>query len=209
MKGGADRLTHYFKNSEKLAHNRKEISFRFLGIGINLTVDDGIFSKSKPDDGSLYLVEEILKLNPTGSLYDFGSGYGLMSLLLKKFMPNLSVSGIEINARAVDCAQVSAKQLGLDVEFKVGSVLDDVEGQYDWIITNPPIRAGKEVVYGFFTTAKEHLTPQGQLVVVIRRQQGAQSAAKFLLTQFKSVERLALRKGYEIWIAKNPLTSTL
>lgn len=176
---------------------------------MNLTVDDGIFSKSKPDEGSLMLLEELIRLNPKGRLCDLGSGYGLMTLVAKRMCPDLYATGIEINPRAVTCAQDSATKLGLEAEFITGDVLTQTDGSFDWIITNPPIRAGKEVVHGFLLKAKEHLSSDGSLLFVIRRQQGVASAVKFLEPHFAILERRLLKKGYEVWLAQKPLTSRL
>ncbi len=200
-------MTHYFSKPENIIQNRREFSFRFLGIQSTFTVDDGIFSKNQADFGSLLLVEEVIKRHESGSLLDLGSGYGLMSILLKQHLPQLEVSGIEINPRAVDCAQVSAKHLKLEVIFSEGDACLDVEGKFDVIITNPPIRAGKEIVFRFLSVAHDHLKDDGRLYFVIRRQQGVASAVKYIQDQFTSVERCILKKGYEVWIAKNPLTS--
>lgn len=200
-------MTHYFKNPENLPKNRREITFRFLGISASFIVDDGIFSKNKPDEGSLLLVQEVLDLEPEGKLLDLGSGYGLMTLLLKQHAPSLSVTGIEVNPRAHECALESAQLMKLDATFENADILEGFNGSYDWIITNPPIRAGKPVVYGFFKIAKGHLTPGGRLITVIRRQQGAASAAEELKRHFGEVRRLCLKKGYEVLEAKFPLTS--
>ncbi len=94
----------------------------------------------------------------------------------------------------------------MNVEFEVKDISLGFEGSYDWILTNPPIRAGKAVVYAFFKQASKHLTQNGKLVVVIRRQQGAASAFKELESLFQDVQCLDLRKGYEILMAQNPLT---
>ncbi len=177
-----------------------------MGILSTFTVDDGIFSKDKADFGSLLLVEEVIKRNETGSILDMGSGYGLMSILLKQHLSDVEVTGIEINPRALDCAQVSAKNLNLNLHFYEGDGCVDVEGKYDVIITNPPIRAGKDVVFNFLSTAQKHLKPEGHLYFVIRRQQGVASAVKHVQTLFEHCERCVLKKGYEVWIAKNPLT---
>ena len=200
-------MPHYFEHPKNRAHNRKEITFRFLGIETTLTVDDGIFSKEKPDEGSLLLVEELLKLDPKGSLCDLGSGYGLMSILLKIHQPQLFITGIEVNEWAHQCAQLSSQRLKLDLDFRCGDVLNTPLETYDIIITNPPIRAGKQVVYGFLSLAKAHLNPNGRLIFVIRRQQGVQSAVNFLQNQFEVLNRLTLKKGYEVWMAEKPLTS--
>ena len=199
-------MTHYFKNSENLPHNRKEIAFRFLGVNYTFSVDDGVFSKSKPDDGSLLLVENILKQKIQGKVLDLGSGYGLISLLLKHQQADLKVTAYEVNERAVECAVRTAQRMKLDVDFRNQDVLLGIEGQYDVVVTNPPIRAGKQVVYAFFDFANKHLVKDGCLYVVIRRQQGAASAFKALQQRFETVERIDLHKGFEIIKACKPLT---
>lgn len=199
-------MTHYFKNSEKLPHNRKEITFRFLGIFYTLQVDAGVFSKSKPDDGSLLLVENVLKHAPNGKVLDMGCGYGLISLLLKHQIKECDVTGVDVNERAITCANESAKAMKLDVNFINQDILSGLDGTFDCIVTNPPIRAGKKVVYAFFDYAQSHLNKDGGLYVVIRRQQGAASAYKALQERFAHVERLDLNKGFEILFAQNPLT---
>ena len=199
-------MTHYFKNSENLPHDRKEITFRFLGIHYTFTVDDGVFSKSKPDDGSLLLVENILKQRIQGKVLDLGSGYGLISLLLKHQQADLHVTAYEVNERAVECSERTAQRMKLDVDFRTQDVLSGIEGEYDVVVTNPPIRAGKQAVYAFFDLANKHLTKEGCLYVVIRRQQGATSAFKALKFRFESVERIDLHKGFEIIKACKPLT---
>lgn len=199
-------MTHYFKNSENLPHNRKDITFRFLGIYHSFDVDDGVFSKSKPDDGSLLLVENVLKQGIQGRALDLGSGYGLISLLLKHHVPELQVTAYEVNERAVECAVRTAQRMKFDVDFRNQDVLSGIDGEYDVVVTNPPIRAGKQVVYAFFDLANKHLVKDGCLYVVIRRQQGAASAFKALQQRFETVERIDLHKGFEIIKACKPLT---
>lgn len=199
-------MTHYFKNSENLPHNRKEITFRFLGIFYTLQVDAGVFSKTKPDDGSLLLVENVLKHNVKGKVLDMGCGYGLISILLKNHINDIDVTGIDVNERAIACANESAQKMKLDINFLNQDILLGLDDQFDCIVSNPPIRAGKKVVYGFFDFAQTHLNQEGMLFVVIRRQQGAASAFKALQERFEHVERIDLKKGFEILFAQNPLT---
>lgn len=202
-------MTHYFSKPSEIVQNRRELSFRFLGILSTFEVDDGIFSKNKADFGSLLLVEEVIKQNETGSILDLGSGYGLISLLLKQHLSDVKVKGIEINPRAVDCAQVSAQKAQLEATFEVGDVCTDVSGSYDVIVTNPPIRAGKNVVLKFLKNAHDHLKQDGRLYLVMRRQQGVASAIKAMQPLFASSTRLILKKGYEVWLLKKPLTLEL
>ena len=199
-------MTHYFKNSENSPHNRKEITFRFLGIYCTLQVDAGVFSKTKPDDGSLLLVENVLNYSVHGKVLDMGCGYGLISILLKHQIKDIDVTGMDVNERAIACAKESAQKMNLDIKFINQDILSGYDNQFDCIVTNPPIRAGKKVVYGFFDYAQTHLNQDGQLFVVIRRQQGAASAFKALQERFKVVQRIDLKKGFEILLAQNPLT---
>lgn len=177
-----------------------------MGIFYTLQVDAGVFSKTKPDDGSLLLVENVLKHAPKGKVLDMGCGYGLISLLLKHQIKELDVTGIDVNERAIICANESSKAMKLDVNFLNQDILLGLEDTFDCIVTNPPIRAGKKVVYAFFDYAQLHLNKDGGLYVVIRRQQGAASAYKALQERFAHVERLDLNKGFEILFAQNPLT---
>jgi 16S rRNA (guanine1207-N2)-methyltransferase len=65
-------------------------------------------------------------------------------------------------------------------------------------MTNPPIRAGKAVIYKMFEDAKAHLVPGGVLYLVIRKQQGAPSALKFLKELYGKAEVIERDGGY--WI---------
>jgi 16S rRNA (guanine1207-N2)-methyltransferase len=73
-----------------------------------------------------------------------------------------------------------------------------LDQSYDSILLNPPIRTGKETIYELYRNAYKHLNPQGSLIIVIRRQQGAASSFKELQSIFPSVNRIKLHKGYEI-----------
>lgn len=177
-----------------------------MGIFYTLQVDAGVFSKTKPDDGSLLLVENVLRNSIKGKVLDMGCGYGLISILLKNHINDLEVTGVDVNERAIACANESAQKMKLDINFLNQDILLGLDDRFDCIVTNPPIRAGKKVVYGFFDFAQTHLNQDGKLFVVIRRQQGAASAFKALQERFEWVERLDLKKGFEILFAQNPLT---
>ena len=199
-------MTHYFSKPDLIAQNRRDITFRFLGILSSFVVDDGIFSKDKADFGSLLLVETVLNRHSNGLVLDLGAGYGLMSILLKQHQNQFEVTGLEINSRALDCAIQSSHKQNLDILFEEKDVTENFEGHYDIIVTNPPIRAGKKVVERFIQQGALHLKENGSFYFVIRRQQGVASFVKYAQTQFKHCERCVLKKGYEVWIAKYPLT---
>ena len=191
-------MTHYFKNSENTPSNRRELSFRFLGLDLTLISDDGIFSKSKPDEGSLLLAQSAIEEKLSGRVLDMGCGYGLVGLLLKKFNPEVTIDGIDVNIKAVECAIASAERLGLEAHYAVKDGREDLGMSYEAILLNPPIRAGKATIFELYRNAYKHLKPQGALIIVIRRQQGSASSFKALQTLFPAVSRIKLHKGYEI-----------
>ena len=88
-------------------------------------------------------------------------------------------------------------------------VYSGVEGNtFTDIITNPPIRAGKNVIYRMFDEAYDHLETGGRLWVVIRKQQGAPSAKKQIDETFRQLRDHQQRsKGYYILFAQETLTN--
>ena len=88
----------------------------------------------------------------------------------------------------------------MQAEALLSDGFERVEGMFDAVITNPPIRAGKAVIYKMFEDAKTHLVPGGALYLVIRKQQGAPSALKFLKTLYDRAEVIARDGGY--WIIR-------
>ncbi len=106
---------------------------------------------------------------------------------------------VDVNERAVALAQKNLKANRLaNARAYLSDALTGVESGLDFCVTNPPIRAGKAVIYGFFTQAAEKLKPGGKLYIVIRKQQGAPSAMKYLATIFEKVSVLEKEAGY--WI---------
>ncbi|WP_249728674.1 methyltransferase, partial [Bacillus paralicheniformis] len=56
------------------------------------------------------------------------------------------------------------------------------------ILTNPPIRAGKETIFPFYDGAYDRLVPSGELLLVIQKKQAAPSAVSYLEEKFSEVD---------------------
>ena len=80
--------------------------------------------------------------------------------------------------------------------------------KFDAIVTNPPIRAGKQVIYKMFEDASASLKAGGALYLVIRKQQGAESCVKYLKTLFDTVEKLDKSAGFWVLKAAEPKEAT-
>lgn len=190
-------MNHYFTSDPSRKPNRKNIDFRFLGISETFISDDGVFSKDTLDFGSRVLLETVLERKPQGDLLDLGCGLGYMGVLLKKYCPELNVTMIDINETAVELAGENSALYRQNNRCICNDGIAGIEDCFDVIVFNPPIRTGKENIYAMFDDALKHLKDQGYLYIVIRRQQGAESAVRYL-DQFAKTEVLEKKKGY--WV---------
>lgn len=69
---------------------------------------------------------------------------------------------------------------------------------HDIVVTNPPIRAGKDVVYGFFAAAQQLLKEGGRFYAVISKNQGAKSSAAHLESLFSEVNVIAKKGEFRV-----------
>ena len=190
-------MSHYYTDNHNLPSDRKEISFRFSGLDYTFITDIGVFSKSGVDYGTRVLLESIPQLK--GTLLDVGCGYGVISVVCAKTF-GVDVTGVDVNSRAVELTLANAEKNGVAVKAMVSDGYEKVDGCFDTILTNPPIRAGKQVVHAILEGAYAHLNVGGCLYAVIRKQQGAPSAKKKIEEVFGQCEVISKDAGY--WILK-------
>ena len=195
-------MGYYFDENPTLESNIREIKFSLYGQNYTYFTDNGVFSKSKVDEGSYIFLKVLLPLHLTGRILDLGCGYGPIGLTIALNSPEARVDLADINSRALALASRSGERLNLNnrVTFLHSDIFEKIEGPYDSIVVNPPIRAGKVVTYRMYLESKQYLIDGGSLYVVIRRKQGAESALKYIETVFENVSVLHKEKGY--WIIK-------
>ncbi|MFK4879262.1 class I SAM-dependent methyltransferase [Lactococcus petauri] len=187
----------YYEDNRDLAHDVQELSVELLGLPLHFLTDAGVFSKNAIDYGSRVL---LYNFQPEGAktLLDVGCGYGTLALTLAKKY-GLKATLVDVNSRALDLAKKNADKNNIEVnDIFLSNIYDQVEGKFDAIISNPPIRAGKEVVHTILSDAYEHLNDGGHLTIVIQKKQGAPSAQKKMKDVFDNCEIVAKDKGYYI-----------
>ena len=188
-------MSHYFTNDTQLRENRREISFRFLGIDYTLDTDDGVFSKNGLDQGTEVLLNVVCNEPVTGRVCDLGAGIGVVGVVLNSHF-DVEVTGMEVNERAKNLANDNYKRYDVKGEVQLH---DGVTGEYEWVVSNPPIRAGKVVLYRLFEESYQALSNKGSFIFVIRKQHGAKSAEAKCLELFGNCELLKKSKGYYIY----------
>ncbi len=192
--------SHYYINDDKLASKPRIVNFEINGVKFAFNSDQGVFSKNELDQGSRILIETLLPLTLKGKMLDMGCGIGPIGLTLAYFSPSLTVTCSDINTRALALCKSNAHSLALDqrVTCLQSDIYQNIEGQYDSIVSNPPIRCGKKVTYQIYLGAKSHLIDGGSLYVVVRKAQGALSVKAYLEEIYGNVEVLERSKGYYI-----------
>lgn len=190
-------MAHYYTNNLDLKSEETDIHFRYRNHDIVFVSDHGVFSKNKVDYGTRVLLDAIIIQENQKRLLDVGCGYGTIGISLKKEYSWLDVEMVDVNERAVHLANQSIKKNHLQniIAYK-SSVYENVQENFDLIVSNPPIRAGKKIVFDILEGAYCHLNQGGELLVVIQKKQGAPSAKKKMEEVFGNCEIIKRDKGY-------------
>ena len=186
----------YYAENPDAEHDIHDLRVQLLGEDFHFYTDAGVFSKKMIDYGSQALLS-VLNFSAGQSLLDLGCGYGPLGISLAK-VQNLKVTMVDINQRALELARKNARRNGVEVDIYQSNIYDQVKGRFDQIISNPPIRAGKQVVHDILEGAYDHLKPGGSLTTVIQKKQGAPSAKAKMAQVFGNVEVVKKDKGYYI-----------
>lgn len=191
---------HYYSKQPQSKSKPYTFSETLRGEMFQFTSDTGVFSKGEVDFGSRLLIEEFEDPQVQGDLLDVGCGYGPIGITLARTHPEKHVWMIDVNERALALTKENATKNNVgNITIVESDRLEAVKDQsFAAILTNPPIRAGKDVVHGIFSSSAAILCSKGELWVVIRKKQGAPSAEKKLRTLFERVEVVAREKGYYI-----------
>ena len=195
-------MTHYFENNTDLISNKRKLKLFINDRELYFWSDVGVFSNSKIDYGSFVFLKTLLQEDSKSTVLDVGCGYGVLGITLKIFDLCQHVDMVDINQRAVDLCNENIKYYNLnDANCFVSDGFNNVSKKYDMIVINPPIRAGKAVIYKMFEDSKNYLNTNGALYIVIKKDLGAPSAKNKLQEIYKNVEVINKNNGY--WIIKS------
>ena len=186
----------YYAENPDAAHDIHELRVDLLGEKMTFLTDAGVFSKKMVDFGSQLLLK-CLEVNEGETVLDVGCGYGPLGLSLVKAY-GVQVTMVDINNRALDLARQNAERNRVEAEIFQSNIYEQVEGKFDHVISNPPIRAGKQVVHEIIEKSRDFLKDGGDLTIVIQKKQGAPSAKNKMEDVFGNCEIVKKDKGYYI-----------
>ena len=188
---------HYYTHAPESESHPRRFTAAPLGRELSFWTDAGVFSKGELDKGTALLLENLPPL--TGRVLDLGCGWGAVGVTLKASQPHLEMVMCDVNERAIGLSMRNLQENGLSAQVCLSDGLAAFPGEtFDAVVSNPPIRAGKQVIYDLFRQSFDHLAPGGKLFLVIRKQQGAESAITYLKGFFQQV--ITLKKGGGFWI---------
>ena len=186
-------MAQYFDNVDIKSELRK-FDVKIFDLILKFNSDNGVFCKDRLDFGTRLLLESIPWNEVGDSILDVGCGYGPIGIIASK-MTDASVTMCDVNKRALHLAEMNCKDNNVSATVVESNCYENIQLRFDCIITNPPIRAGKKIVYEIVFGAKEHLNDNGLLFLVIHKDQGAKSLLKDLEKEYE-VEVLEKNKGF-------------
>lgn len=190
-------MAHYFTNEENLKSEIEKVIAEINGIPFYFYTDNGVFSKGELDFGTELLLKNFKYDDPNNkTLLDIGCGCGPIGIYASHL--GFAVDMSDVNKRAIHLSKMSLKEQGLNANVFESDAYKNIANKYDYIVSNPPIRVGKEKLYEIVMNAKEHLKDGGSLWIVVRKQQGAESMIRDMKNVYKTVEVIAKKKGFFI-----------
>ena len=194
-------MAYYFDKNTNVKSNEVTTRAEIGGKLYTFKTDNNVFSKRGLDFGTRTLLESIDIKNISGDVLDFGCGYGPIGIYIKS-NTEANVDMIDVNERALNLARSNASINKVNVNIFESDIYSNVEKKYDYIITNPPIRVGKKILYEILIKAKDYLKENGHLIFVINKDQGAKSTMRDM-EEYYSVKLIEKNKGFYVIDCQN------
>ena len=205
-----EKMSHYFSEKQEVKSDRKIIKYEIKNKKFEFVTDNGVFSKTKVDFGTdvmlkVFLRENLNRKSQKFDVLDIGCGYGVVSVVIKSFFENARTVSSDVNERALDLTRENLLKNGVvkaendDFEVRKSFVFDNISEKFDVILSNPPIRAGKQTIFQIYEQSFEHLNENGEFYCVIQTKHGAKSTQRKLEEVFGNCEPLEINAGYRIF----------
>lgn len=197
-------MSHYFSEVQDVKSAKKIINYEIKNEKFEFLTDNGVFSKTKVDFGTDVMLRTFLNENKKLEnirILDIGCGYGVVSVVLKRFFEKAKILLTDVNERALELTKENIQKNNRTDDFEVRKsfVFDNISENFDVILSNPPIRAGKQVIFEIYEKSFFHLNKNGEFYCVIQTKHGAKSTKKKLEELFGNCTTLVIEAGYRIF----------
>lgn len=194
-------MEHYYTKQPHSASQIKDVQFLIRDMEFTFLTGAGVFSMNKVDFGTEQLIRGLLDdiETPPDAILDLGCGYGALGIVLARVFPGTMVHMTDVNERALAlCRDNTIRNRVKNALVYESDSFDSIRLHFDVIASNPPLRAGKQVVYKLFKQAREHLRGQGTLYCVIQNKHGAESARRELQEIYGNCACIRKKAGYRV-----------
>ena len=190
-------MSQYFDNDKNIKNDKRLIKFNFNNKEFSIYSDNGVFSKDRFDYGTRVLLSNIDIFKLRGNVLDLGCGLGVVGIILGTFNKNISIDMIDVNERAILLSRENLMLNNVKANVFVSDIYKAVNKKYNCIITNPPIRAGKDVIRKFLFDGYDYLEDDGVIYFVMRKDHGVKSMIKELESKY-IVNVIGKDKGFYV-----------
>ena len=198
-------MEHYFIEKEHKDSDFFEFTWQFLNHNFTFKSCDDVFSKDCVDYGTYVLLKTISKkISLKGNVLDIGCGYGVIGIVLSKLFTDIKITQSDVNPTALMLTRQNIKinDTRNIVNVVNSNAYENIDNSFDFIVSNPPIKAGKKVLLDILIGAYEKLNESGSLIFVIKKKFGEDSIKKKLSEIFSSIEVIERDSGYYVLLAK-------
>ena len=198
-------MSHYFEDIEHSDSDYFDFSETFLNENVVLTSCNNVFSKNEIDYGTKVLIKAVYDNFDLSNKFclDLGCGLGIVAIILSKKFEKANFMLSDITKTACKLSKINLRKNGCkNFEIICSNLFEKVNQNFDFVITNPPIRAGKSVTLSLIEQTYSHLNENGKLVLVIRKKHGEESIKKFMETKFENVYVLKRDKGFYVLVGE-------
>jgi 16S rRNA (guanine1207-N2)-methyltransferase len=189
---------HYFTKKPTSPLKTKDIKLTLDNTLLRFTTPSGVFSFGRVDKGSLLLLQHVV-VREKWNVLDFGCGWGLIGIVLKKFHPTIHVLMTDVNVRALDFARDNTKLNNVDIRVNQSDLFSKIDELFDTIIVNPPMKAGRKICYAIIDQSKNHLKKGGLLQLVALHNKGGKMLQKRMEEIFGNVETIVKSGGFRVY----------
>jgi 16S rRNA G1207 methylase RsmC len=190
--------SHYFDQSPGSASDLRVVRIELGDVSLELTTDTGVFARDHLDPGTRVLLERAPAPPTAGPILDLGCGYGPIALTWAYRRRRTAVWATDVNTRALELTRANAEAAGLANVRVAAPEQVPAELRFAAIYSNPPIRVGKAVLHELLRQWLGRLLPDGSAYLVVQRNLGSDSLARWLTAAGYPTTRLTSVNGYRI-----------
>lgn len=191
-------MEHYFTNNPTSKSEERILTYKIADKTIKFISDNGVFSKEHVDIATNFMLNVLINEDIKGKVLDLGCGYGTIGITLSKFF-DIDITMLDINERALNLTRRNCELNQIkNAKIVESDGMEKITDKYNVIITNPPIRAGKAVIYKMYEDAHKALEEGGRFYLVINKKHGAPSTKEYLTQIFGNCEVLDKKTGFNV-----------